>query len=151
MMADLKVCYIIIYVCSVTQCLNWKNKLEFQYAAKREAQLNEVSDLKQQLEIRNNEVRSLNASIDSLKSVNEELKVRVIRAAVQSLILIPLSAHLLLLPLGLKAVKTLQKAPKILSGHERLSMFNWRNSMGLRNLSCVICRIDAKRLCHSKL
>ncbi|EDR14840.1 kinesin heavy chain [Laccaria bicolor S238N-H82] len=51
-----------------------KNKLEIQYAAKREAQLSEVSDLKQQLELRSNEVRSLNASIDSLKSVNEELK-----------------------------------------------------------------------------
>ena len=63
----------------MTQCFDMKNKLELQYAAKREAQLSEVSDLKQQLEIRNNEVRSLNASIDSLKSVNEELKVRMIR------------------------------------------------------------------------
>ena len=80
MMADLKVCcIIIIYACNVTQCFNLHNKLELQYAAKREAQLSEVSDLKQQLEIRNNEVRSLNASIDSLKSVNEELKVRAIR------------------------------------------------------------------------
>jgi uncharacterized protein YlxW (UPF0749 family) len=78
MMADLKVC-IIIYVFSLTQCFNLQNKLELQYAAKREAQLSEVSDLKQQLEIRNNEVRSLNASIDSLKSVNEELKVSVNR------------------------------------------------------------------------
>ena len=80
MMADLKVCYIIfIYAFSVTQYFDLQNKLELQYAAKREAQLSEVSDLKQQLEIRNNEVRSLNASIDSLKSVNEELKVRMIR------------------------------------------------------------------------
>ncbi|KAJ3503483.1 hypothetical protein NMY22_g18236 [Coprinellus aureogranulatus] len=51
-----------------------KIKLEAQYNAKREAQLNEVSDLKQQLELRNTEIRNLNASIDSLKSVNEELK-----------------------------------------------------------------------------
>ncbi|KAK7467134.1 hypothetical protein VKT23_004193 [Stygiomarasmius scandens] len=51
-----------------------KTKLEAQYAAKREAHLGEVSDLKQQLEMKTNEVRSLNASIDSLKSVNEELK-----------------------------------------------------------------------------
>ncbi|KAF8964703.1 kinesin heavy chain [Flammula alnicola] len=51
-----------------------KNKLEIQYAAKRDALLSEVADLKQQLEVRNNETRSLNASIDSLKSVNEELK-----------------------------------------------------------------------------
>jgi uncharacterized protein YlxW (UPF0749 family) len=78
MMADLKVCNT-IYVSNLTQCFNLKNKLELQYAAKREAQLSEVSDLKQQLELRNNEVRSLSASIDSLKSVNEELKVRVIR------------------------------------------------------------------------
>ena len=78
-MADLKVCcIIIIYACNVTQCVNLKNKLELQYAAKREAQLSEVSDLKQQLEIRNNEIRSLNASIESLKGVNEELKVRVL-------------------------------------------------------------------------
>ncbi|VDB83016.1 unnamed protein product [Peniophora sp. CBMAI 1063] len=51
-----------------------KNKLEAQYAAKREAHLGEVQDLKQQLELKGNEVRSLNAAIDSLKSVNEELK-----------------------------------------------------------------------------
>ncbi|KAF8201817.1 kinesin heavy chain [Pholiota molesta] len=51
-----------------------KNKLEIQYAAKRDALLSEVADLKQQLEVRHNETRSLNASIDSLKSVNEELK-----------------------------------------------------------------------------
>jgi kinesin family protein 5 len=81
MMADLKVCYLnyYLYLFSVTWFFNLQNKLELQYAAKREAQLNEVSDLKQQLEIRNNELCSLNASIDSLKSVNEELKVRVTR------------------------------------------------------------------------
>ncbi|KAK0503280.1 kinesin heavy chain [Armillaria luteobubalina] len=51
-----------------------KNKLEAQYAAKRDAHLSEVVDLKQQLDMKANEVRSLNASIESLKSVNEELK-----------------------------------------------------------------------------
>lgn len=51
-----------------------KNKLEAQYAAKRDAHLSEVQDLKQQLDIRSNEIRSLNATIDSLKSVNDELK-----------------------------------------------------------------------------
>lgn len=55
-----------------------QNKLEAQYAAKREANQSEVADLKQQVEMKNNEVRSLNASIDSLKSVNEELKVSLI-------------------------------------------------------------------------
>jgi kinesin family member 5 len=34
-----------------------------------------VQDLKQQMEMKSNEIRSLNASIDGLKSVNEELKV----------------------------------------------------------------------------
>jgi len=52
-----------------------QNKLEAQYAAKRQAHENEVQDLKQQLEFKANEIRSLNTSIDSLKSVNEELKV----------------------------------------------------------------------------
>lgn len=52
-----------------------KSKLEAQYAAKRDAHVSEVQDLKQQLELRSNEIRSLNSSIDSLKSVNEELKV----------------------------------------------------------------------------
>jgi len=52
-----------------------QNKLEAQYAAKRQAHENEVQDLKQQLEFKASEIRSLNASIDSLKSVNEELKV----------------------------------------------------------------------------
>ncbi|KAI0703608.1 kinesin heavy chain [Cytidiella melzeri] len=51
-----------------------KNKLEAQYAAKRDAHSSEVQDLKQQLDIRSSEVRTLNATIDSLKSVNEELK-----------------------------------------------------------------------------
>ncbi|KAG6814358.1 hypothetical protein H0H92_010944 [Tricholoma furcatifolium] len=51
-----------------------KTKLEAQYAAKRDAHLSEAADLRQQLELKANEVRSLNASIDSLKSVNEELK-----------------------------------------------------------------------------
>ncbi|TFK76420.1 kinesin heavy chain [Pluteus cervinus] len=51
-----------------------KAKLEAQYAAKRDAHLSEASDLKQQLEMKGNEVRNLNASIESLKNVNEELK-----------------------------------------------------------------------------
>ncbi|KAG7092475.1 hypothetical protein E1B28_008827 [Marasmius oreades] len=53
---------------------DFKNKLEAQYAAKRDAHINEINNLKQQLEVKVNEARSVNASIDSLKSVNEELK-----------------------------------------------------------------------------
>ncbi|KAK2466900.1 hypothetical protein APHAL10511_001158 [Amanita phalloides] len=51
-----------------------KDKFEAQYAAKRDAQLSEIADLKQQLEVKANEARNLNATIESLKSVNEELK-----------------------------------------------------------------------------
>ncbi|KAK7020574.1 kinesin heavy chain [Favolaschia claudopus] len=53
---------------------DFKVKLEAQYAARREAHISEVADLKQQLEMRNNELRNVNASAESLKSVNEELK-----------------------------------------------------------------------------
>jgi len=52
-----------------------QNKLEAQYSVKRQAYESDVQDLKQQLELKNNEIRSLNTSIDGLKSVNEELKV----------------------------------------------------------------------------
>ncbi|KAL5511850.1 hypothetical protein ACEPAH_5068 [Sanghuangporus vaninii] len=51
-----------------------KNKLEAQYAAKHEAHLSEVADLKQQIEMRQNEIRNLHSTIDGLKGVNEELK-----------------------------------------------------------------------------
>lgn len=52
-----------------------QNKLEAQYAAKRQGHESEVQDLKQQLELKANEIRSLSTTIDGLKSVNEELKV----------------------------------------------------------------------------
>ncbi|KAL1707259.1 putative kinesin-1 [Schizophyllum commune] len=51
-----------------------KTKLEAQYAAKRDAHLSEMVDLRQQLEMKTNEVRNLHATNESLKSVNEELK-----------------------------------------------------------------------------
>ncbi|KAL5533324.1 hypothetical protein ACEPAF_5100 [Sanghuangporus sanghuang] len=51
-----------------------KNKLEAQYTAKHEAHLSEVADLKQQIEMRQNEIRNLHSTIDGLKGVNEELK-----------------------------------------------------------------------------
>ena len=47
----------------------------YHYAAKRDAHANEVGDMKQQLDLKANEIRNLNTTIDSLKSVNEELKV----------------------------------------------------------------------------
>lgn len=52
-----------------------KAKLEAQYQAKQQAQASEVLDLKQQLDLKGNEIRSLNSTIENLKGVNEELKV----------------------------------------------------------------------------
>jgi kinesin family member 5 len=43
---------------------------------KREAHASEILDLKQQLEQKSAEIRGLNSSLESLKNVNEELKVR---------------------------------------------------------------------------
>lgn len=76
-MAELKVCcHVVIVVIRVPEPTRFlQNKLEAQYAAKRDAHVGEVADLKQQIEMKSNEIRSLNASIDSLKGVNEELKV----------------------------------------------------------------------------
>jgi len=74
-MTDLKV-YPIFYLFSyLIDERPMQSKLEVQYAAKRDAHVSEVQDLKQQLEMKGNEIRNLNSSIDSLKSVNEELKV----------------------------------------------------------------------------
>jgi len=73
-MADLKVWAHNLIERELTDAL-LQIKLEAQYAAKRDAHLSEAYDLKQQLEMKTNEIRSLNASIESLKSVNEELKV----------------------------------------------------------------------------
>lgn len=53
-------------------------KLEAQYAAKRDVQLGEISDLRQQLETRAQQNRDQATTIDSLKGVNEELKVSAI-------------------------------------------------------------------------
>ena len=55
-----------------------KAKLEAQYQAKQQAQASEVLDLKQQLELKGTEIRSLNSTIENLKGVNEELKVEFI-------------------------------------------------------------------------
>ena len=57
------------------QLITFQNKLETQYASKRDAQLSELNELRQQLEMRTAENRNLNATVDSLKGVNEELKV----------------------------------------------------------------------------
>lgn len=51
-----------------------QGKLEAQYAAKRDIQVSEISDLKQQLELRAQELKNQTATIDNLKGVNEELK-----------------------------------------------------------------------------
>ena len=52
-------------------------KLEAQYIARQQAHTGEIQDLKQQLELKGNEIRSLMSTNDGLKSVNEELKVGI--------------------------------------------------------------------------
>jgi hypothetical protein len=59
----------------VAECLR-QAKLEAQYVARQQGHAAEVQDLKQQIELKGNEIRSLNSTIDSLKGVNDELKVR---------------------------------------------------------------------------
>lgn len=92
-----------------------QNKLEVQYAAKRDAHISEVQDLKQQLEMKGNEIRNLNSSIDSLKSVNEELKVL---PTLPISVPVDIAPDILSVPLpsplpALRGGKILPKAPKI--------------------------------------
>ena len=99
-------------------------KLEAQYTAKRESHLSEVQDLKQQLEFKNNEVRSLHTNIDNLKSMNEGLKVLAcavffVRALTGS-VRAPSLPH----QLALRAAKIWQKEPKTLSGLGKPSTCN---------------------------
>jgi kinesin family protein 5 len=44
---------------------------------KLEAALNDASDLKQQLELKAQEVRSVSATVESLRGANAELEVRL--------------------------------------------------------------------------
>lgn len=52
-----------------------QNKLEAQYVMKLDAAVNDVNDLKQQLELRNQEVRAAQSSIEQLRTANAELEV----------------------------------------------------------------------------
>ena len=124
-----------------------QNKLEAQYAAKRQAHESEVQDLKQQLEFKANEIRSLNTSIDSLKSVNEELKVchLFIRWLAQWVADRRSRERLLSPRLELRAARTSRRARRTLNGPERPSVYSSQNSMGLRKTSCEICRTVVRR------
>lgn len=51
-----------------------RGKLEAQYASKRDAQQAEIADLRKQIELKAKETMSLQASNESLKGANEELK-----------------------------------------------------------------------------
>lgn len=74
-MHELKVNDNIISLCRWNWQQRAKAKLEAQYVARQQAHVAEVQDLKQQIELKAAEVRNLNSTIDSLKGVNEELKV----------------------------------------------------------------------------
>lgn len=54
-----------------------QNKLETQYAMKLEAALNDVGDLKQQLELKAQENKTTVAVVESLRGTNAELEVHV--------------------------------------------------------------------------
>ena len=56
----------------------FQNKLDAQYAMKLEAALGDAGDLKQQLELKAQENRSITASLESLRGTNAELEVRLI-------------------------------------------------------------------------
>lgn len=75
-MAELKVCSS-FHNWAGQYLLTWKqSKLEAQYTAKREAHTAEINDLKQQLEQKTNDIRLMNNTVETLKGVNDELKVR---------------------------------------------------------------------------
>lgn len=52
-----------------------QNKLETQYVLKLESAHNEVGDLKQQLELKAQENKSVHNIVDSLRDTNAELEV----------------------------------------------------------------------------
>jgi len=51
-------------------------KLEAQYAMKLEAALNDGSDLKQQLVLKNSELKHVNDALEQVRTANAELEVR---------------------------------------------------------------------------
>lgn len=53
-----------------------QNKLEAQYAMKLDAALNDANDLKQQIELKSQEVKSVNAKLEQARAANLELEVR---------------------------------------------------------------------------
>lgn len=67
------------YPVGVSTAADWrravKNKLEVQYAMKLDGALNEVTDLKQQLELKAQENRSIGTSLEALRGANGELEV----------------------------------------------------------------------------
>ena len=108
-----------------------QNKLEAQYAAKREAHLSEVADLKQQLEMRHADIRNLQSTVDGLKGVNEELKVVIIISQASQdadeILLLKFSAPSRLHRRALKGARTWRRVLPILSALGRLSTCSWPN------------------------
>ncbi|KAK9768044.1 hypothetical protein K7432_001631 [Basidiobolus ranarum] len=57
-----------------------KNKLEAQYNSKREAQVQEVDDLKKEIDRKSEDILKLNSALAELKRVNEELRAALAKA-----------------------------------------------------------------------
>ena len=150
-MAELKVSLIGELECSVLVSENFpQNKLEAQYAAKRDAHASEVQDLKQQLEIKGNEIRTLNGTIDSLKSVNEELKVGTERELLSGRCHAeafdpPSSVHSLSRRLASRVARTSRRARRTLSGLAKRLACSSPNLTVSRSRLCAICRTVARR------
>ncbi|BGP08659.1 hypothetical protein JCM10049v2_004506 [Rhodotorula toruloides] len=62
-----------------------RNKLEAQYAMKLDAALNDANDLKQQIELKSQEVKSVNAKLEQARAANLELEraFKITRASVE--------------------------------------------------------------------
>ena len=91
--------------------------------------MSEVLDLKQQLELKGTEIRSLNSTIENLKGVNEELKVESIVTSWVWVNLSEGSGHLPSHPLVLRVVRTLRRVQRISSERARRLLSNSPNLM----------------------
>ncbi|BGO91970.1 hypothetical protein NBRC10512_001077 [Rhodotorula toruloides] len=62
-----------------------RNKLEAQYAMKLDAALNDANDLKQQIELKSQEVKSVNAKLEQARAANLELEraFKITRASIE--------------------------------------------------------------------
>jgi hypothetical protein len=98
--------------------------------ARQQAHTSEIQDLKLQIELKGNEIRSLVSANDGLKGVNEELKVRIRPSSNRSGVDYRPSEPLLSRQQGSKAGRIWRKVPKTWSGRVKPLPFNWPSLTG---------------------